>query len=967
MLIPRILVLLCLTLSTPSLVSADTQRYQGWLQQMREQPRGPFSRIRWFCNDGTVLPPKAYACQPHGGGFQHGQWNAQTLELREQGFLVANLLAGVQSGPWLDDRDFDNSYGQLLIERFLVAVDNGWILRRALFYRGAIQEEDERAGARSLLLEMLSRQEWIGPHYLSLRTGIKLLPHGVDTASAGKVRQLSAALSDDDPGFMPIRIKIHGAPDASDAAKVRAYMEGVDDDKLRSRMSDLAQEIDKIYQAAPLPEQLQQLAARGWVPAAFSQLAQASAASWEQGDAAWRMAASGELLAALRENLPAVRAPANRLQLMDFSLRLETEHFRASTAVREQLPSMSRQQILQALAAAGDAAYGTGLLNKRLHTSLRDELSGLQAGAVDVASYQASLAYLNRVPGWGLQALRRYFYPPLLKLAEIEPLAILFIQDQLRGSPLLFYSQSLNLLARDAGNLAGIRHRLFDQDIGSGFNALNPGLARGILQVQPPLDHTELLREDGIYVLPETIAELPPVAGILTAGAGNPLSHVQLLARNLGIPNVTITPLLQRKLQQHDGATIVLAVSPGGLVEITEDDPGWDAVFDENAAGRTVRIVPDLEKLDLSLRQVVSIDDLSAADSGRTVGPKAAKLAELRKHYPEAVSRGVAIPFGVFKAQALDQPHPSGGTVYDWMRAEYKRLAALPAGSTAQVQQTELFRAELYQRIADTELSDEFKADLRQSLATAFDGEEVGLFVRSDTNVEDLAGFTGAGLNLTLPNVIDFEELLASIPQVWASPFTARAFAWRQSHMAAPEHVYTSILLLESVGSDKSGVLVTADIDTGAPGVISVAVNEGLGGAVDGQAAESLRIPLDGGPVRVLASATAPWLRLLSPEGGIVEVASTGNDEVLTKTDIAQLIEFAHSLPKRFPPITDDAGNPAPADVEFGFLDGRLRLFQLRPFLDSASVAGNSYLKQMDERSGKRRDAPVDMKEKPVL
>ena len=268
MLIPRILVLLCLTLFTPSLVSADTQRYQSWLQQMREQPRGPFSRIRWFCNDGTVLPPKAYACQPHGGGFQHGEWNAQTLELREQGFLVANLLAGVQSGPWLDQRDFDNAYGQLLIERFLVAVDNGWILRRALFYRGAIQEEDERAGARSLMLEMLSRQDWIGPHYLSLRTGIKLLPHGVDTASAGKVRQLSAALSDDDPGFMPIRIKIHGAPDASDAAKVRAYMEGVDDDKLRSRMSYLAQEIDKIYQAAPLPEQLQQLAARGWVPAA---------------------------------------------------------------------------------------------------------------------------------------------------------------------------------------------------------------------------------------------------------------------------------------------------------------------------------------------------------------------------------------------------------------------------------------------------------------------------------------------------------------------------------------------------------------------------------------------------------------------------------------------------------------------------------------------------------------------------
>ena len=55
--------------------------------------------------------------------------------------------------------------------------------------------------------------------------------------------------------------------------------------------------------------------------------------------------------------------------------------------------------------------------------------------------------------------------------------------------------------------------------------------------------------------------------------------------------------------------------------------------------------------------------------------------------------------------------------------------------------------------------------------------------MRSDTNVEDLAGFTGAGLNLTLPNVVGFDNLVRAISQVWASPFTARAFAWRQSHI----------------------------------------------------------------------------------------------------------------------------------------------------------------------------------------
>ncbi len=879
---------------------------------------------------------------------------------------MANLLAGIQPEEALADPDFENDYGQRLVERFLVAMDDGWIFRRALFYRGAIQEEDERAGGRALLQAMLADPAWRGPHYLATRTGVKLLPHGHDSASAGRVRRQSASLSSDDPPFMPVRIKIHGAPDASDAQRVREYMAGVEDEKLRQRYAELAAEIDRIYQAQPLSAELSTMAADKALPAQLRKVFSGAAGEWDGADSAARMGLSGLLLAAVRDAVQSGKNPQQGLELLDFSLRLESAHFRAAGEVRAELPDMNRQQILQSMAAAGDAAYGTGLLNKRLLEALHGELKVLFETQISVADYQRSLAYLNRTPGWGLQALRRYFYRPMVTLAEVEPEALLFIQDQLRGSPLMQFSHSLNLLARDAGSLAGIRHKLFDEEIGAGFTALNPGLARGVLHVGQVAEHGEDLNENGIYVLPETVAELPPVAGILTAGEGNPLSHVQLLARNLGIPNVTVADTQLQKLARHDGQVIVLAVSPGGLVEISEDAPAWDGVFAENGASNGVIIKPDLEKLDLNLQRIVDIDELSASDSGRTVGPKAAKLAELRKHYPEAVSRGLAIPFGVFKSVVLDQPHPRGGTLFEWMQRSYRTLAALPGGSSEQKAATEQFRAELYRRILDTPLSDAFRRDLQQAVGKAFASEQVGMFVRSDTNVEDLAGFTGAGLNLTLPNVLGIDNLLESITRVWASPFTARAFSWRQSHMTAPEHVYTSILLLESVGSDKSGVLVTADIDTGARNSLSVAVNEGLGGAVDGQAAESLRIPVAGGPVRVLATATAPTRRLLSPEGGIIKVPSSGTDEVLKPAEVAQLRDFARSLPERFPPITDDAGTPAPADVEFGFLDGRLRLFQLRPFLDSASVARNSYLQQMDSRSEGDLDQIIDMQRRPV-
>ncbi len=102
--------------------------------------------------------------------------------------------------------------------------------------------------------------------------------------------------------------------------------------------------------------------------------------------------------------------------------------------------------------------------------------------------------------------------------------------------------------------------------------------------------------------------------------------------------------------------------------------------------------------------------------------------------------------------------------------------------------------------------------------------------------------------------------------------------------------------------------------------------------------------------MRVLATATAPWRRVPDPAGGLQFLPGSGSDTVLQPDEIEQLIEFARGLPENFPPITDDEGNPAPADVEFGFLDGDLRLFQLRPFLESKMARGIGYLHQMEAR-----------------
>jgi hypothetical protein len=811
---------------------------------------------------------------------------------------------------------------------------------------------------------MSGRPHWIGPGFPALRAGVRLLPHGSDSASIQKVRQVSAALSDKDPAFKPLRAKIHGSPGGEDADAVRQYAAALPEGSDLQAYLDLADEIDGIYRSAPLDQELNALAAKYTAAPWLQDLLRQHAAALKAGpDALHRLRTTGALMEDLRNQIGRVHSAQVRLELLDLSLRAEGENFRAASELREQTAGFNRAQRFSLLQSAARAAYGTGVINARLWGEMKRTFEALAPDRIDLNEYRGHLSYLGRAPGWGTQTLRMHFFESMEKLSLVEPLSMLFIQDLLRGSPLLIYSKTLDGLSRDGNRLAGVRHRLFDQSVGVGFTALNPGMARGTLHVEPDLSNLENFSPDGIYMLPETVSDLPPVAGILTAGEGNPLSHVQLLARNLGIPNVTVDNSLVQSLAEHDGDRVVLAVSKSGLVEIWPWSDRWKPLFREAEAKANVVIAPDLAKLDLGVRELVQLDDLRAKDSGRIVGPKAAKLGELRAHYPGHVSRGVAIPFGIFRQEALERPHPGGGgTVFEWMVSNYRHLETLPEGSTQRNEAAEAFRSELYDIIIDTPLSERFQGRLRGALVETFGTDEPpGVFVRSDTNVEDLAGFTGAGLNLTLGNIVGRENLLQAIKRVWASPFTARAFAWRQSHMSQPEHVYTSILLLESVASDKSGVLVTQNIDNGDKNVISVAVNEGLGGAVDGQAAESLRIPLDGSHIRVLATATAPWRRAPDPAGGLKRLPSSGSDTVLQVGEAGKLIDFARNLPRNFPPITDDHGNPAPADVEFGFINGDLRLFQLRPFLDSSAAQGIDYLHEMEARHRDSGAVEVDM------
>ena len=104
---------------------------------------------------------------------------------------------------------------------------------------------------------------------------------------------------------------------------------------------------------------------------------------------------------------------------------------------------------------------------------------------------QALLRYLARVPEWSSRWLAFNFSIAVDRFATFEPLSHLYIQDRLRGSPLLFYGTVLDSVVIDANRLAGVRGELFGRNIGAGLRALNPGLARGVIYAPENLDEIE--------------------------------------------------------------------------------------------------------------------------------------------------------------------------------------------------------------------------------------------------------------------------------------------------------------------------------------------------------------------------------------------------------------------------------------------------------------------------------------------
>jgi len=151
------------------------------------------------------------------------------------------------------------------------------------------------------------------------------------------------------------------------------------------------------------------------------------------------------------------------------------------------------------------------------------------------------------------------------------------------------------------------------------------------------------------------------------------------------------------------------------------------------------------------------------------------------------------------------------------------------------------------------------------------------------------------------------------------------------------------------VPNDKSGVLVTADIETGEQGKMLIATSEGVGGAVDGTPAETLLWSPQG--VELQQVFRSPYRKMLDPDGGSRVMFSTGRDHVLEPVELKALVAAAQHIEKSLKPARDPSGRPRPWDIEYGFSKGKLWLFQVRPFVGNEELKNIPALASLDAGS----------------
>lgn len=928
--------------------TVDHSEVTALIERFKSDTRGPFKDIRWFCKDGSVIPPKEKCPEP--GGVQRARYKDEVAALGKQHHIyLGQILSNTPKEEFWDAASQHARLKQYQIEKYLRAVDDGWIWRKAQFYRGAVQVEDEENWGVEFFHWLLANDEVWEKQFFLVRQAVKDIPHQGDNNRSQVVRALSKEISDTYLPFQDLRVKIHGQPEASDIGRIRTFRDthraklGATNLK---KMEQLISEMEQLFAAVDLTT-LDKYVKKLPKTDTLTQRIQAFIAHHQNtGFSSDRVSAAADLLWDIRTMGQAVKGGKARLALLDISNFLEEIVFKEAT----EWPADNPQALLEKICYLGKGATGAGFLEiweyeTQSVTTPTDE-------EIPLVALNEYFENNRRRVEWGAGMVRAVYGGTVNTFTAFEPQAYGFLDDRIRASILLPLGQNVGQMGDFLADQAGLSNQLMDLSGQSDARGLNPGYAMGELVVVEGFPEELEVDKNKIYIFERPPADLKPVAGIATVSEGNMVSHVQLLARNLGIPNAVVSKQNLDDLKAYAGQKVFYAVSNKGTImmkaagKMTAEEQQLFAVKQRSEQ----RISVPVDKIRLEETRVLNLRDLKASDSGKLCGPKAANLGQLKQLFPEKVVEGLVIPFGIFR-QHLDQQMPGSDQSYwEHLNGIFKQAADRKQAGAGETEIENFMLTELDQfrlLIKAIPLLPDFEQTLRNDFQQVLGGAigSVPVFLRSDTNMEDLKEFTGAGLNLTLFNVVDAERIWQGIRDVWASPYTERSYKWRQRYLLNPENVFPSILIIPSVDVEYSGVMITKGVTTGQDEDITVAFSRGAGGAVDGQIAESYLMHYGWGN-QLLSPAREPYYNRLPETGGTRKVAATFEAPILSQQNLDDLRALAAEM-KKILPEAPGVETEGPFDIELGFKDDKIWLFQVRPFVENKGATASTYLESI--------------------
>ena len=447
------------------------------------------------------------------------------------------------------------------------------------------------------------------------------------------------------------------------------------------------------------------------------------------------------------------------------------------------------------------------------------------------------------------------------------------------------------------------------------YQPLNVAKGLGRIHVIPKLDEHVEIGFNEILVLDEVPVQLPPVAGIITTKPSTPLSHINLLAKGWGIPNVYIKNA-QELFKQYNGWWVEFDARHDSY-SIKRADTNVLAEYQKRLKERLDVMKP---RSDLSVTRLAGLNEQRAA-SVIAYGAKSANLGELTHAHPPGflVPSGFTIPFFYYdqflKENKLDD------AIYTMLNDQ--KFVHDPAYRRA-------YLARMRENFQKGTVNAELRTEMLRRLHAEFPGK--GVFARSSTNSEDLPNFNGAGLYTTVPNVRGDEQLVEAIKTVWASVWNFEAYEARERAGIDHAKIYMAVLIQEGINSESSGVMITADpfnreINPINKGSIYISAKRGLGmKVVEGQRiAEQVVYRPIANAVQVLTRSEEDSLLIFDEHGGIKEIPISGERVVLTDDVVRRLAAAAENIKRIF--------HGKDQDIEWAYMKGQIYIVQSRPYI----------------------------------